>query len=169
MARPLTSTLRPAPQFDWLRAIKREKPRATLKGAVSMRLPDRLSMALVERLSGDGTNWGLMQLAEMKDALLEQIERQLSGWAFHPNGTEGYAKAEAGRRAASARRNCPSSKTLEAAKLPASTRLWKRSTSRAGWAAITSNGRGRAALQQPRRFPRAASPESAFRCRTSAR
>jgi hypothetical protein len=101
---------------DWLRAIKREKPRATLKGAVSMRLPDRLSMALVERLSGDDTNWGLIQLAEMKDALLEQIERQLSGWAFHPNGTEGYAKAEV--TAGGISTAGLSSKTLEAAKVP---------------------------------------------------
>ncbi len=106
----------PGAPVDWLRAIKREKPRATLKGAVSMRLPDRLSMALVERLSGDGTNWGLMQLAEMKDALLEQIERQLSGWAFHPNGTEGYAKAEVTAGGISTAEL--SSKTLEAAKLP---------------------------------------------------
>ena len=79
---------------DWLCQIKREKPKATLKGAVSMQLPDRLSAALVERVSGDDTNWGLIPLADMKDALLRQVEAQLGCWSFHPNGTEGYAKAE---------------------------------------------------------------------------
>ncbi|MBU6253128.1 MAG: NAD(P)/FAD-dependent oxidoreductase [Alphaproteobacteria bacterium] len=82
-----------APQ-DWLRQIKRDKPKATLKGAVSMRLPDRLSAALVERLSGDETNWGLIPLADMRDAHLRQVEERLGHWVFYPNGTEGYAKAE---------------------------------------------------------------------------
>jgi predicted flavoprotein YhiN len=30
----------------------------------------------------------------MKDALLRQVEDKLGCWSFHPNGTEGYAKAE---------------------------------------------------------------------------
>ncbi len=84
----------PSAPPDWLCQIKREKPKATLKGAVSMQLPDRLSAALVERVSGDDTNWGLIPLADMKDALLRQVEAQLGCWSFHPNGTEGYAKAE---------------------------------------------------------------------------
>ena len=84
----------PAAPPEWLRQIKREKPKATLKGAVSMHLPDRLSAALVERVSGDDTNWGLIPLADMKDALLRQVEDKLGCWSFHPNGTEGYAKAE---------------------------------------------------------------------------
>lgn len=84
----------PSAPAEWLRHIKREKPKATLKGAVSMHLPDRLSAALVERVSGDDTNWGLIPLADMKDALLRQVEEQLRCWSFHPNGTEGYAKAE---------------------------------------------------------------------------
>lgn len=91
---PVFINFAPSSPEDWLRQLKREKPKATLKGAVSTVLPDRLSMALVERLSGDETNWGLIPLADMKDALLRHIEARLHRWAFQPNGTEGYAKAE---------------------------------------------------------------------------
>lgn len=113
---PVHINFAPDAPKDWLRQIKREKPKATLKGAVSMRLPDRLSLALVERLSGDDTNWGLMPIGDLKDALLQDIEARLAAWTFHPNGTEGYAKAEVTIGGVSTAEL--SSRTMEAAKVP---------------------------------------------------
>ncbi|MFM7028389.1 MAG: NAD(P)/FAD-dependent oxidoreductase [Chakrabartia sp.] len=101
---------------DWLIQLKRDKPKATLKGAISTLLPDRLSLALAERLSGNDSNWGLIPLADMKDALLRDVEARLRRWAFHPNGTEGYAKAEV--TAGGISTADLSQKTMEAAKVP---------------------------------------------------
>ncbi len=113
---PVEINFAPDAPADWLVQIKRDKPKATLKGAVSMRLPDRLSTALVERLSGNEANWGLMPLGDVKDALLRQIEGRLSRWIFQPNGTEGYAKAEV--TAGGISTADLSQRTLEAAKVP---------------------------------------------------
>jgi len=112
---PVRINFAPDADADWLRQLKREKPKATLKGAMSTRLPDRLSLALAERLSGADTNWGLIPLVDMKDALLRQVEEQLAGWDFHPNGTEGYAKAEVTAGGISTAEL--SSRTMEAAKV----------------------------------------------------
>jgi hypothetical protein len=72
----------------WLVAAKRNSPRATMKQLLAGALPERLAAALIERL-------GLTrELANTPDAQLREAERQLSGWAFRPNGTEGFAKAE---------------------------------------------------------------------------
>lgn len=106
----------PAASRDWLIQLKRDKPKATLKGAISTQLPDRLSLALAERLSGNDSNWGLIPLADMKDALLREVEARLRRWAFHPNGTEGYAKAEV--TAGGISTADLSQKTMEAAKVP---------------------------------------------------
>ena len=72
----------------WLRALKRDNARLTLRRALSDRLPDRLAQALADRMGATG------ELGEQKDAALVQVERQLAPWTFHPNGTEGFAKAE---------------------------------------------------------------------------
>jgi len=72
----------------WLRALKRDNARLTLRRALSDRLPDRLAQALADRMGATG------ELGEQKDAALVQVERQLARWTFHPNGTEGFAKAE---------------------------------------------------------------------------
>jgi predicted Rossmann fold flavoprotein len=112
---PVRINFAPDADADWLRQLKRDKPKATLKGAMSTRLPDRLSLALAERLSGEDTNWGLIPLVDMKDALLRQVEEQLAGWDFHPNGTEGYAKAEVTAGGISTAEL--SSRTMEAAKV----------------------------------------------------
>ncbi len=72
----------------WLRAHKQVKPRATVRATLSAHLPDRLAETLSDRLKEP------RELAQMKDAVLETIERQLADWTFNPNGTEGYAKAE---------------------------------------------------------------------------
>ena len=70
----------------WLRAAKRETPRIGVKRALG--LPERLGEALAERLALAG------ELANIPDRALEAAERQLADWRFHPNGTEGFAKAE---------------------------------------------------------------------------
>ncbi len=72
----------------WLRTAKRDKPRATLRSVLSSALPDRLAETLNDRLPSAAN------LADTTDAALEAAERQLRGWRFHPNGTEGFAKAE---------------------------------------------------------------------------
>jgi predicted Rossmann fold flavoprotein len=91
----------------WLRAAKRTRPRATL-GTV-LPLPGRLGEALAELV-------GVGELGLATDRLLEEAERRLSDWRFHPSGTEGFAKAEVtvGGIATAGL----SSKTMEARHLP---------------------------------------------------
>ena len=78
----------PAHDADWLRNLKRERPRSTLRSALASALPDRLAETLDERI-------GLASsLADTTDRVLEGAEQQLRSWRFTPNGTEGFAKAE---------------------------------------------------------------------------
>jgi len=72
----------------WLRGAKRATPRASLRRALAERLPDRLAETLADRLALDKS------LADTPDRTLEATETRLASWAFHPNGTEGFAKAE---------------------------------------------------------------------------
>ena len=72
----------------WLLATKRARPRAGLRSALGAALPDRLAEALAAKFEVAG------ELGNARDAVLADIERRLSGWQFHPNGTEGFAKAE---------------------------------------------------------------------------
>jgi predicted Rossmann fold flavoprotein len=72
----------------WLRTAKRETPRATVRRTLGARLPDRLAETLSDRLALDKS------LADTPDRQLEAAESSLASWAFHPNGTEGFAKAE---------------------------------------------------------------------------
>ncbi len=72
----------------WLLATKRARPRAGLRSALGAALPDRLAEALAAKFAVTG------ELGNARDAVLGDIERQLSGWQFHPDGTEGFAKAE---------------------------------------------------------------------------
>ena len=78
----------PATDSGWLRAEKRVRPRGTIKSLLSQALSSRLAETLADRI-GDARN-----LADMTDRFLEETEARLSDWPFHPNGTEGYAKAE---------------------------------------------------------------------------
>jgi predicted Rossmann fold flavoprotein len=80
--------LLPDQQGGWLRATKREQPRATLRRALGRQLPDRLAEALADRI-GITT-----ELANTPDRTLEAAEKQLSAWTVTPTGTEGFAKAE---------------------------------------------------------------------------
>ena len=76
---------RPGAAPGWLVQAKRARPRATLAAALD--LPARLADTLAERL-------GIGELGAATDRLLGDAERRLSDWRFHPNGTEGFAKAE---------------------------------------------------------------------------
>ncbi len=72
----------------WLFGTKRAQPRATLRAVLRDGLPERLADTLTERL-------GLIsELANQPDRLLNAAEAQLAAWRFHPNGSEGFAKAE---------------------------------------------------------------------------
>jgi predicted flavoprotein YhiN len=51
-------------------------------------LPGRLAETLAKRIG----LWG--ELANMTNAKLDEAARRLGHWRFHPNGTEGFAKAE---------------------------------------------------------------------------
>ncbi len=85
---PVTINFLPDAARGWLQGAKRASPRSSVKAALAVLLPARLAETLAERI-------GLLgELANHKDAALERVERQLAAWTFHPNGTEGFAKAE---------------------------------------------------------------------------
>ena len=113
---PVGINFLPEAPRDWLKMLKRERPRQTLRTTLASHLPDRLAFALSGKVSGEDVDWGLLELVEMKDPMLDRIERRLADWEFHPNGTEGFAKAEVTIGGISTAEL--SSKTMEAAKVP---------------------------------------------------
>jgi hypothetical protein len=78
----------PGQPRGWLVAAKRQRPRASLRNALSGLLPDRLVQALLQRLPP------VAELGGLTDALLGEVEAQFADWQFAPTGTEGFAKAE---------------------------------------------------------------------------
>ena len=95
---------------DWLLEEKRARPKATLRSTLARRLPERLAETLAERLAVEG------ELGNCRDAGLKAAQERLARWAFEPNGTEGYAKAEVMAGGISTR--ALSQKTMEASKVP---------------------------------------------------
>jgi len=85
---PVTIDFLPEAERGWLCAAKRATPRATVKALLGASLPARLAETLTERVGLSG------ELTNHKDDALERAERLLAAWTFHPNGTEGFAKAE---------------------------------------------------------------------------
>ena len=85
---PVAVNFLPDATGGWLRAAKRTTPRVSVKTMLGQSLPARLAETLADRIGLVG------ELANHKDDALETAERQLAGWSFHPNGTEGFAKAE---------------------------------------------------------------------------
>lgn len=85
---PVTIDLLPHAPSGWLLDAKRTRPRATLRTTLGALLPDRLAETLAERLALPG------ELGALTDRKLADAEARLAGWIFHPNGTEGFAKAE---------------------------------------------------------------------------
>ena len=94
----------------WLIEAKATQPRTTLRRTLRDALPERLADRLVELLGADG------ELGETTDKVLRAAEERLARWRFHPNGTEGYAKAEVTAGGISTAEL--SSKTMEAKKVP---------------------------------------------------
>ncbi len=83
---PVTIDFLPDAAPGWLVEAKRVRPRATLASALA--LPDRLAQTLADRLALVG------ELSTQTDRKLADAEARLKRWIFHPNGTEGFAKAE---------------------------------------------------------------------------
>lgn len=83
---PVTIDFLPDAAPGWLLDAKRARPRATLASALA--LPDRLAQTLADRLALSG------ELGALTDRKLADAEAHLRRWSFHPNGTEGFAKAE---------------------------------------------------------------------------
>jgi predicted Rossmann fold flavoprotein len=85
---PVTVDFLPDAPRNWLRAAKRVMPRGSITAALGTTLPARLAETLSDRIGLVG------ELVSHKDEALEAAERRLAAWIFHPNGTEGFAKAE---------------------------------------------------------------------------
>lgn len=104
---PIAVDFLPDAKADWLLTAKRERPRQQL--ARSVPLPERLAAVLLDRAGLSG------ELGAQSDKALRAFAGRLADWPFHPNGTEGYAKAEvtAGGIATSGL----SSRTMEAQKV----------------------------------------------------
>ncbi len=95
---------------QWLLAAKRERPRSTLRSMLEQHLSARLADALAGRLALSGN------LADQSDSKLSTAGARLNRWAFTPNGSEGFAKAEVTLGGIST--DGLSQKTMEAKMLP---------------------------------------------------
>lgn len=93
-----------------LAETKRTNPRATLRSTLEKHLPGRLAEALAGQLALNGN------LADQSDRKLAEAGNRLDSWTFHPNGSEGYAKAEVTRGGVAT--DGLSQKTLEAKTVP---------------------------------------------------
>jgi predicted Rossmann fold flavoprotein len=106
----VTAQFLPDRTEGWLRALKRERPKAGLRKALADILPDRLAEALCGRLGLGG------DLGNLADKSLAAAEARMARWPFVPDGSEGFAKAEVTAGGIDTRGL--SSKTMEAGKLP---------------------------------------------------
>jgi predicted Rossmann fold flavoprotein len=99
---------------DWLIDAKRANPRAALKSVLRDHLSERLAVTLTERLAQVAPIGG--DMGNLSDKVLRKAQDQLRSWQFHPNGSEGFAKAEVTAGGISTAEL--SSQTMEAKKLP---------------------------------------------------
>ena len=107
---PIRIDFLPDRSAGWLKSAKRDQPRATVARLLGAALPDRLAATLAERIGLDG------ELGGLTDAKVTAAEQMLAAWPFHPNGTEGFAKAEV--TAGGISTADLSSQTMEARKVP---------------------------------------------------
>ena len=107
---PVAINFLPDHTGGWLREVKQQRPRIGLRTALAEALPDRLALALAGQLPVTG------ELGGQTDRNLEAVELRLAGWVFHPNGTEGFAKAEVTVGGIST--DGLSSQTMEARRVP---------------------------------------------------
>ncbi len=94
----------------WLLEAKRATPSLHLRNLLREALPDRLADVLADQLAVEG------DLGNVPDKALKAAEEKLGNWPFHPNGTEGFAKAEVTAGGISTAEL--SSKTMEAKHVP---------------------------------------------------
>lgn len=106
---PVLIDFLPDAATDWLVSTKRDRPRSSLRRALSDALPDRLAAALADQLGLPG------ELGAAQDKTLRVAQQRLAQWRFLPNGSEGYAKAEVTAGGISTAEL--SSRTMEARKL----------------------------------------------------
>ncbi|WP_033074025.1 NAD(P)/FAD-dependent oxidoreductase [Sphingopyxis sp. MWB1] len=85
---PVQIDFLPDAASGWLVEAKRARPRASVAAVLGTVLPDRLAQTLAERLALPG------ELGTLTDRKLAEAEARLARWIFHPNGSEGFAKAE---------------------------------------------------------------------------
>ena len=78
----------PSQEPGWAIAAKRARPRTHFHTLLGELLPGRLAETLAKRIG----LWG--ELANLPDRRLDEAARRLADWQFHPDGTEGFAKAE---------------------------------------------------------------------------
>lgn len=78
----------PSQEPIWPIEAKRQRPRTHFHTLLAEQLPGRLAETLAKKIG----LWG--ELANLPDRKLEDAGRRLADWQFHPNGTEGFAKAE---------------------------------------------------------------------------
>ena len=107
---PLIVDFLPGRGSEWLVEAKRNQPRSLARTLLRDALPARLADILADRLDLDG------ELGNLPDKRLRAAGEQLSRWRFHPNGTEGLAKAEVTIGGISTAEL--SSQTMEARKVP---------------------------------------------------
>ena len=107
---PIHIDFLPGRGAGWLADAKRMAPRETLRGLLRDALPQRLADILADRLAIEGA------LHNVSDKALAAGEACLRRWAFHPNGSEGFAKAEV--TVGGIATDALSSKTLEAKAVP---------------------------------------------------
>ena len=85
---PLFVDFIPGRTAQWLTDAKRDNPRAGIRTVLRDALPARLADILADKLGLDG------DLGNLTDKALRSAGERLKRWTFHPNGTEGFAKAE---------------------------------------------------------------------------
>jgi predicted Rossmann fold flavoprotein len=107
---PIAIDFLPGRQAGWLIEAKRTTPRTTLRALLREALSARLADILADRLALTA------ELASTADKALREAEARLAAWPFHPNGTEGFAKAEVTVGGISTAEL--SSQTMEARKVP---------------------------------------------------
>ena len=107
---PVSFNLLPDRKSGWLIEAKQANPSSTVLAALRGDLPDRLADILAKRLDC----WG--DLGNIPDKKLREAEAKLAKWEFHPNGSEGFAKAEVTIGGIST--EDLSSKTMEARNVP---------------------------------------------------
>jgi predicted Rossmann fold flavoprotein len=95
---------------NWATDAKRTRPRTHFHSLLAELLPGRLAETLAKRIG----LWG--EFANLPDRKLQDAAGRLADWRFHPNGTEGFAKAEVTAGGISA--DGLSSQTMAARKVP---------------------------------------------------